>query len=191
MVEENRQLVRDLDWMFALELVVRFQDEWRNEKAFPLLQIVLFSRVFQSVRDGCWAIRVAPSNTFLAQLSLVGPGLGYTWVQSSRFLSTAFLCASSEGKRSSSVSAWQEQMELEWDGADRDSVQEFLMLGPAHGDSGDAAELALKALLELNQFWRSTSKAAFCSCSQILVLLCCDKAFLPSCLSSFLNFCRW
>lgn len=51
---------------------------------------------------------------FLAQLSLVGPKLGYTWVQSSRFLSTAFLCASSEEKRSSSVSAWQEQMELEW-----------------------------------------------------------------------------
>lgn len=41
--------------------------------------------------------------------------------------------------------------------------------------SGGAAELALKALLELNQFWGSTSEAVFYSCSQILVLLCCDK----------------
>lgn len=111
-VEENRHLLRY--WMYAMKLAVRFQDEWRYEKAFPLLQIVLFSRVFQSVRDECWVIRVAPSNTFLAQLSLVGARLGYTWVQSSWFLYTAFLCASSEGKKSSSVSAWQEQMELEW-----------------------------------------------------------------------------
>lgn len=49
------------------------------------------------------------------------------------------------------------------------------MLGPARGNSGDAAELALKALLELNQFWGSTSKAVFYSCSQLLVLLCYDE----------------
>lgn len=69
--------------------------------------------------------------------------------------------------------AWQEQMELEW-------LTETLSAGvPDAGASpwrrGDAAELALKALLELNQFWGSTSEAVFYSCSQILVLLCCDK----------------
>lgn len=172
-VQENRQLLRYLSWMYALELAVRFQDEWRYEKAFPLLQM-MFSRVLQSVRDECRVIRVAPSNPSLAQLSLVGPKLGYTQVQSGWFLSTAFLCASSEEKRSSSVSAWQEQMGLEWL-PERLIVQECLMLGPAHGESGDAAELELKALLELNQFWGSTSKAVLYSCSQILVLLCCDK----------------
>lgn len=77
-VEENRQLLRYLNWMYALELAVRFQDEWRYGKVFPLLQIMLFSRVFQSVRDECWVVRVAPSNTFLAYKA----ELGYTWVQS-------------------------------------------------------------------------------------------------------------
>lgn len=99
---------------YALELAVRFQDEWRYEKAFPLLQIMLFSRVPQNARDECWVLRVAPSNTSLAQVSQAGPKLGHTWVQSNWFLSIAFLCASSEEKRSSSVPAWQEQMELEW-----------------------------------------------------------------------------
>lgn len=72
------------------------------------------------------------------------------------------------------MSAWQEQMEFEWL-TERLIVQECLILGAAHGDRGDAAELALKALLELNQCWGSTSKAVLYSCSQILVLLSCDK----------------
>lgn len=112
-VEENSQLLRYLKWMSALGLAVRFQAEWRSEKAFSLFQIMLFSRVFQSVRDECWVVRMAPSNTFLAQLSLVG----LSWVthgcSQADFVLLPF-SASSEEKRSSSVPAWREQMELEW-----------------------------------------------------------------------------
>lgn len=84
------------------------------------------------------------------------------------------------------MSAWQEQMELEW-----------LAEGLGAGDSGDAAELALKALLELNQLWGSASRAVLYSCKYscftlVAKFLCyyavINLAFLP-CLSSFLKFC--
>lgn len=176
-VEENSQLLRYLKWMSALGLAVRFQAEWRSEKAFPLFQIMLFSRVFQSVRDECWVVRMAPSNTFLAQLSLVGLSWVTRGCSQADFVLLPF-SASSEEKIF--LSASMARADGAWV-ADRETQCRSLVLGPAHGE----VEMLLSWHWRLFWNWTRFGALLLRQCFTLVAKFLCyyaviNLAFLPS-----------